>query len=80
MKTSYLNQQTISANTIYNNDAIYRFLIYYFLEDLPSLETAARWTLSQTIASWLPYEKNYSEILQKIENLRAAASNGKTDA
>jgi hypothetical protein len=66
--------------TIYNNDAIYRFLIYYFLEDLPSLETDDRWTLSQTMASWLPYEKHYPEILQKIENLRAAASNEKTDA
>ena len=57
--------------TIYNNDAIYRFLIYYFLEDLPSLETDDRWTLSQTMASWLPYEKHYPEILQKIENLRS---------
>ena len=66
--------------TIYNNDAIYRFLINYFLEDLPSLETDDRWTLSQTMASWLPYEKHYPEILQKIENLRTAASNEKTDA
>ena len=80
MKTSYMNRQTISAETIYNNDAIFRFLIYYFLEDLPSLETDDRWTLSQTMASWLPYEKHYPEILQKIENLRAAASNEKTDA
>ena len=61
---------------IYTNDAIYRFLIYYFLEDLPSLETDDRWTLSQAMASWLPYEKHYPEILQKIEDLRAAASSG----
>ena len=73
-------EMTMSPETIYNNDAIYRFLIYYFLEDLPSLETDDRWTLSYKMASWLPYEKNYPEILQKIENLRAAASNGKTDA
>jgi hypothetical protein len=65
---------------IYNNNTLYTFLIYYFLEDLPSLETDDRWTLSQTMASWLPYEKHYPEILQKIENLRAAASNEKTDA
>ena len=80
MKTSYMNRQTISAETIYNNDAIYRFLIYYFLEDLPSLETDDRWTLSQTMAAWLPYEKHLAEILKIIEGLRAAASNGKADA
>ena len=76
MKTSYLNQQTISAKTIYTNDTIYRFLIYYFLEDLALLEPDDRWTLSQAMASWLPYEKHYPEILQKIEDLRAAASMG----
>ena len=75
-----MNQQTVSALTIYNNDAIFRFLIYYFLEDLPSLETDDRWTLSQTMAAWLPYEKHLAEILQKIEGLRAASSNGKADA
>ena len=64
------------AETIYSNDAIYRFLIYYFLEDLPSPETNDRWTLSQAMASWLPYEKHYSEILQRIKDLRAAASMG----
>ena len=64
------------AETINSNDAIYRFLIYFYLEDLPSLETDDRWTLSQAMASWLPYEKHYPEILQKIEDLRAAASNG----
>ena len=61
---------------IYHNDALYTFLIYYFLEDLPSLETDDRWTLSQAMASWLPYEKHYPEILQRIKDLRAAASNG----
>ena len=66
--------------TIYNNDAIYRFLIYYFLEDLPSLETNDRWILSQTMAAWLPYEKHLAEILHKIEGLCAAVSNGKADA
>ena len=75
-----MNRQTISAETIYNNDAIYRFLIYYFLEDLPSLETNDRWILSQTMAAWLPYEKHLAEILKIIEGLRAAASNGKADA
>lgn len=68
------------AETINSNDAIYRFLIYYFLEDLPSLETDDRWALSQAMAAWLPYEKHYPEILKKIEDLRAAASNGKMDA
>ena len=61
---------------IYNNDAAYGFLIQYYLEDLALLETNDRWTLSQAMASWLPYEKHYSEILQKIEDLRAAASMG----
>jgi hypothetical protein len=70
----------MSPEDIYNNNTLYTFLIYYFLEDLPSLETDDRWTLSQTMASWLPYEKHYPEILQKIEDLRAAASNEKTDA
>ena len=55
----------MSPETIYNNDAIYRFLIYYFLDDLPSLETNDRWTLSQTMAAWLPYEKHLAEILKK---------------
>ena len=73
-------EKTMPPETIYSNNAIYRFLIYYFLEDLPSLETDDRWTLSQAMASWLPYEKHYPEILQKIEDLRAAASNGKMDA
>ena len=58
--------------TIYSNDTIYCFLIYYFLEDLPSLETDDRWTLSQAMASWLPYEKHYPEILRRIEELKAA--------
>ena len=75
-----MSKNRISPETIYTNDTIYRFLIYYFLEDLPSLETDDRWTLSQAMASWLPYEKHYPEILQKIEQLRAAASNGKMDA
>ena len=75
-----MNRQTISAETIYNNDAIYHFLIYYFLEDLPSLKTNDRWILSQTMAAWLPYEKHLAEILKIIEGLRAAASNGKADA
>ena len=70
----------MQAETIYNNDAIYRFLIYFFLDDLPSLETNDRWTLSQAMAAWLPYEKHFAEILHKIEGLRAAASNGKADA
>ena len=65
-----------SPNTIFNNDAVYGFLILCYLEDLPSLETDDRWTLSQAMASWLPYEKHYTEILQKIEDLRAAASMG----
>ena len=59
--------------TIYNNDTIYRFLIYYFLEDLPSLGTDDRWTLSKAMVSWLPYEKHYPDILERIENFRAAA-------
>ena len=66
--------------TIYCNDALYTFLIYYFLEDLPSLETEDRWTIVKAMASWLPYEKHYPEILQKIDELRAAASKEKTDA
>ena len=70
----------MSPEDIYNNNTLYTFLIYYFLEDLPSLKTNDRWILSQTMAAWLPYEKHFTEILEKIENLRAAASNEKTDA
>ena len=70
----------MSPETIYTNDAVYGFLIQYYLEDLALLEADDRWTLSQAMASWLPYEKHYPEILQKIEDLRAAASNGKMDA
>ena len=66
--------------TIYCNDALYTFLIYYFLDDLASLGTDDRWTLSQTMATWLPYEKHFTEIPQRIEGLRAAASKEKTDA
>ena len=71
---------TMTPETIYSDDTIYRFLIYYFLDDLPSLETNDSWTLSQTMAAWLPYEKHLAEILNKNEGLRAAASNGKADA
>ena len=71
---------TMTPETIYSNDTIYRFLIYYFLDDLSSLETNDRWILSQTMAAWLPYEKHLAEILKNIEGLRAAASNGKADA
>ena len=77
---SFLPHNSISPEQIYSNDAIYRFLIYYFLDDLPSLETDDRWTLSQAMAAWLPYEKHLAEILQKIESLRAAASSEKADA
>ena len=81
-------ENSISPEAIYTNDTLYRFLIYYFLDDLsdPYLITGIdsspdiRWTLSQAMASWLPYEKHYPQILQRIEDLRAAASNGKTDA
>ena len=65
---------------IYHNDALYAFLIHYFLEDLPALETDDRWSLSQTMAAWLSYEKHLSEILTKTEGLRAAANNGKANA
>ncbi len=61
---------------IYNNDVVFGFLIQYYLEDLALLETDDRWTLSQAMASWILYEKHYPEILQKIDDLRAAASIG----
>ena len=80
LMTYYLPPNELLPQTIYSNDAIYRFLIYYFLEYLPYLKTDDRWTLSQTMSAWLPYEKHLAEILQKIEDLRAAASNGKADA
>ena len=59
--------------TIFSNDAIYGFLILYYMEDLASLETDDRWIFSQAMASWLPYEKHYPEILAKLNDLRAAA-------
>ena len=70
----------MSPEEIFNNNTLYAFLIYYFLEDLPSLETEDQWTISQHMAAWLPYEKHLTEILQKLEDLRAAADIGKADA
>ena len=62
--------------TIYTNNAIYRFLLYYFLEDISNpyvmkeIESSPnqRWTLSQLMASWLPHEKHYPEILAELES------------
>ena len=86
MKVIFKKRQIVSPEAIYANDALYRFLIYYFLEDLSDSSLMAeldnspdeRWTISKYMASWLPYEKYYPEIIQKIEEL--AAGNGKTDA
>ena len=54
------------------SDAVCRFLICHFLEGLPAPESDIRWTLSQAMASWLPFEKHYPEILQITDDLRAA--------
>ena len=59
------------ACVIYSNDSLYCFLIYYFLEDIsdPNLmeeldhSPDERWTLAQTMASWIPYEKHLAEIV-----------------
>ena len=69
LMTYYLLHNEVLQETIYSNDAIYRFLIYYFLEDLPSLETDDRWILSQTMAAWLPYEKHLAEIVEFARGL-----------
>ena len=66
----------MQAETIFADDAVYGFLILYYLEDLALLETDDRWTLSQAMSTWLLYEKHYLEILQRIEDLRAAVSIG----
>lgn len=62
----------MQPETIYSNDTLYRFLTYYFLEDLSDpkllseLDTSQnlRWAISQYMASWIPYEKNYQGILE----------------
>lgn len=67
----------MSPETIYTNDALYRFLIHYFLEDLsdPSLMAELdkspdeRWTLAQIMASWIAYEKHLTEIIEFARGL-----------
>ena len=63
--------------TIYSNDALYSFLILYFLEELSDptiiaeLNTSLnpRWAISQYMASWIPYEKNYQKIIEFARGL-----------
>ena len=69
--------QIISAEKIYFNESIYGFLSLYYLEELfdfiplYEIETSydLRWTYSQYIAAWLPFEKHYPEIVEKINRL-----------
>lgn len=69
---------------IYANDDVFTFLIYYFLDEISDpyfeRELAAetertqneRWNLCQHMAAWLPYEKNYKLILQRIYEIAGA--------
>lgn len=85
MKIDKLNM--LSPNQISDDDDIYRYLSLFYLDDLsdPYLISEIdkppnpRRTISQYVASWLPYEKNYPEILKKLEDLRVAADIGKAD-
>ena len=65
---------------IYVNDAVYSFLICYYLEELsnPYLTEEIssiqnqRWSQCEQMAAWLPHEKNYEKILQKIYEIAGA--------
>ena len=65
---------------IYVNDAVYNFLIYYYLEELsnPYLTEEIssiqnqRWSQCVQLAAWLHYEKNYDKIRQRLYELTEA--------
>lgn len=73
-------ESTIFPEQIYNDENIYNYLTLFYLEDhsdpylFSEIEKSfnPRWTISQYMASWLPYEKHYPEILQKLNELAAA--------
>ena len=70
----------ITPTMIYDNEHTYGFLVWYFLDKLSDpyfereLEQAKnqRWFICENMASWIPYEKHYAELVQKIENIAAA--------
>ena len=68
----------ISQEEIYNNDSIYSFLVLFYAEELSyllpqgqyTIPQKLKWEVCQQMAFWLPHEKHYADILQKIYELR----------
>lgn len=68
------------VRAIYNNDNAYKYLVWYFLDKISDpcfqqeLEQAAnqRWFLCESMASWIPYDDYYAELVQKIKEFAAA--------
>lgn len=66
---------------IYANDDVYSFLISYFQDQISDFQfqqdlrcetkrnNDERWNLSQHMAAWLLYDRNYKVILWKIYEL-----------
>ena len=60
---------------IYNNEKAYAFLVRYYLDKLsdPYFERELenkknqRWFLCVNMASWIPYDIHYAELVQKIK-------------
>lgn len=69
---------------IYANEDVHAFLLQFYHDEITdpafqeelARETAwnhnERWNLSRHMAEWLPFEKNYKKVLQKIYELAGA--------
>ena len=72
-KTISYNENSFAAEAIYENVALYRFLLFYYYPDLqePDIDSEIRsspdmrWTICQYIASWLPWDRHYEEIKRR---------------
>ena len=69
----------MSPEYINANEPIYRYLVAYFLPDLSDpkfrqtsaqeIEQDERMTYCRHMAAWLPHEKNYNQIADKLKAL-----------
>ena len=70
----------ITPTILYDNEETYAFLVKYYLDQLSDpcfqqeLEQAAdqRWFICENMASWIPYDDHYAELVQKIKEFAAA--------
>lgn len=66
----------IDAEYIYSNDIAYNYLVMYFLPELSDpyfrqenktfIDQNERYAYSYCMASWLPYERHYEEIIPML--------------